>query len=554
MNRNSFLIAFIVATVLHCMPLKAQDAFLYKIKKQGVAHESYLYGTIHVQDQSVFNYGVPLFKAIEACDKAVFEMELTAESMGAMGEFINSEQMEAFAEKMLRYLVKDMIPKLVKEVPAEELATFITEGIYSKVEDVLDQFLKSDGRNELFLDMFLHEYALSINKEIIGLETASEQLYALLTDVVNYDFEKDKFTEKMIAGIRSNANVGSLFQNYISSHQNLVHVYSNHDFKELCNQVTVSQNSSSELERNIYKRVMLGRNDIMFERSLPLVESGSTFIAVGSGHLCGSNGLIAQFQKAGYTLEPIAPEKELPKAIQWQTYTAKNEYVVSVPNGVDLDKNGQFFSPKGMLRFSVFQKYDFAEDFDFIETDEASEEAYFEDELEVEEVDIEDFEMIPPPPPAPPVLNDSPVTADSNTNKPAKMDFKAEMNELMKDSAISAYFKIVSEKVMTYFMESNFKKQMEAMMEGGSENIYDIGKGKNKVTLTKNTSKLRGNSITAEYLTKSGNVYTLKLEGNLDLLTQKEIEKFFLSFKPEGGLQKAPKNKKSKKSKEEFAW
>ncbi len=47
------------------------------------------------------------------------------------------------------------------------------------------------------------------------------------------------------------------------------------------------------------------RNDRMFKRSLPLIQRGNAFIAVGAGHLIGKTGLVAQYKRAGYKLEPI---------------------------------------------------------------------------------------------------------------------------------------------------------------------------------------------------------------------------------------------------------
>lgn len=51
------------------------------------------------------------------------------------------------------------------------------------------------------------------------------------------------------------------------------------------------------------------RNTIMFNRTASLLQEGnSLMIAVGCGHLAGSNGLIIQYRNTGYTVEPIISE------------------------------------------------------------------------------------------------------------------------------------------------------------------------------------------------------------------------------------------------------
>jgi len=551
MTKKPFLKALLFFVMLHAVTIQAQNSFLYELKKPGNPHVSYLYGTIHIQDKSVFNYGRPLFSAIESCDRAVFEMELSAENLGSMGNFVMGQEMEAFLERFATYLIQDMVPKLVKEIPAEDFASFITDKLYKGVEEVIDQYSKQGGGNSMFLDMFLHEYAMSLNKEVIGLESMSEQIMALVTDVMQYDFKKDNLSAKMIQAIRSDDDIMGKLQQYISSSKKLVDVYSNHDFKELCNQVLLSGSNVSEFEKSIFKRVMLDRNDSMFNRSLPLVASGSTFIAVGSGHLCGSNGLIAQFEKAGYSVMPVAPQPATTSPIVWDTYTSvfpEYQYAVKVPKGLDLNGKAQYFTTKGMVTFSVSQLYDDIE-FDWdIEVDE-QESVYFEDSVE-EVIELES-DFVPSPPPAP---SDPIIAVESVKKSEAKFDPKAEMTALMQNPEIEVYFKTVGEKVMTFFMTSNFKKQMEAMVST-KDTSYFIGKGKNKVLVNLTISPLQASTITATYETKQDSkVYKLSISGDRELVTSKEMESFFLSFKPVEGLKKAKKPKKNKGKITNTAW
>jgi uncharacterized protein YbaP (TraB family) len=62
--------------------------------------------------------------------------------------------------------------------------------------------------------------------------------------------------------------------------------------------------SSSKDYAGFQDSLITKRNGVMFERSLPLLEKGAAFIAVGALHLPGESGLINSFAKAGYTVSP----------------------------------------------------------------------------------------------------------------------------------------------------------------------------------------------------------------------------------------------------------
>ena len=47
------------------------------------------------------------------------------------------------------------------------------------------------------------------------------------------------------------------------------------------------------------------RNVIMRDSAIPLLEKGNAFIAVGSYHLFGENGLVELLRKAGYKVTPV---------------------------------------------------------------------------------------------------------------------------------------------------------------------------------------------------------------------------------------------------------
>ena len=56
-----------------------------------------------------------------------------------------------------------------------------------------------------------------------------------------------------------------------------------------------------------FQELLVGkRNEVMAQRSLPWLEKGGVFLAVGALHLPGENGMVALLQKAGFTVESAA--------------------------------------------------------------------------------------------------------------------------------------------------------------------------------------------------------------------------------------------------------
>jgi uncharacterized protein YbaP (TraB family) len=53
------------------------------------------------------------------------------------------------------------------------------------------------------------------------------------------------------------------------------------------------------------RALLQNRNEIMADRTTPLLASGGAFIAVGALHLAGKTGLVEQFRADGYTVTKV---------------------------------------------------------------------------------------------------------------------------------------------------------------------------------------------------------------------------------------------------------
>jgi uncharacterized protein len=60
-----------------------------------------------------------------------------------------------------------------------------------------------------------------------------------------------------------------------------------------------------EISAYLENEVVNKRNQLMAERALPLLADGNAFIAVGSAHLPGEQGLVELLRKAGYEVTAV---------------------------------------------------------------------------------------------------------------------------------------------------------------------------------------------------------------------------------------------------------
>ena len=74
---------------------------------------------------------------------------------------------------------------------------------------------------------------------------------------------------------------------------------------ELTREMAPRAKLTDDILREIQDGLIRRRNPRMLERSLPLIQAGSAFIAVGAMHLSGSDGLVAMLETKGFTLVAV---------------------------------------------------------------------------------------------------------------------------------------------------------------------------------------------------------------------------------------------------------
>ncbi len=373
----------------------AQNSLLFEISGNGLEKSSYLFGTMHVQNEEVFGWNDSVFYAIDATDEAAFELD--------MGNLNLKKQLKG-SKKILKgwkdFAEKEIAPEVESRIEADTLADRVLT-LYGKFLDMAMDMQKN--QRGTFVDMFLQEYARKNEKEVIGIESFSEQINIIL------EMDKAEIKKGIISFLdKDDWDVDPAM--FVGSQESLIEAYATKELTQVCSFLDETMTSSSNAMMNdLYQRLFFDRNKIMAKRTLKMLKHKPMFIAVGAGHLCGKSGLVEQYRKAGYTVRAVDIKTATEtRKMDWQAFD-NEEFAVEIPDGVsDFYTSGMSFSGiggmgnvsssiytgQGKATFSISKtdgEYDMG-DYDYEYSEEQMEAA---DAMEADEYIPEEYEEAP---------------------------------------------------------------------------------------------------------------------------------------------------------------
>lgn len=228
---------------------------------------SYLFGTMHVTDENMFQLPDSVPIAIENTDGFATEV--------AFDEALN-KTLDIFFDKGFSPRggpSKQGLRKRVMDILGGEGPQMNPMKLF---ENFGDEYEPGQDR-ETFLDAFLYRIAREEGKVVGGLEDLETQMTLL--------FENDG----SFKGERSSEGGNILKNAYVKGDLDAIQAYMESD-------------AVSDDFRDI---VLTKRNYGMVDVADSLIKVRPTFVAVGAGHLAGEEGMIALFRKKGYALRPV---------------------------------------------------------------------------------------------------------------------------------------------------------------------------------------------------------------------------------------------------------
>ena len=289
---------FTIIIGVFCLSITSSDvspfpftnsSLLWKIESP-TSKTSYLFGTMHIIEKEYFIFPKFLEKLVSKSDEVIMELPsipspkealpLITLKQGSFFDFFTKEQTDSILnwansnlkmnEQLFRSVFFKMKPFVVVQTAVQ---------------------LQFQGKTESYEKSF---YTLSNEKKIetIGLETVEQQMSFF------DDLTKEEQAEMVMESIRSS-------EKSIESINKMQKIYYRQNVDSL---YLVIHEEGGVLSKK-QTQLLDDRNKNWIPKIKNNISTKNCFIAVGAGHLGGTNGLIRLLQKEGYTLTPIQLQK-----------------------------------------------------------------------------------------------------------------------------------------------------------------------------------------------------------------------------------------------------
>ncbi|MDD4576306.1 MAG: TraB/GumN family protein [Bacteroidales bacterium] len=258
------------------------QSLLWEISTKNTKQPSYLYGTIHIQDQRVFNYSDSVEIAIKACD--AFALEILLDEIDSK-TIMSLMTMKTSLDKLLS--PEDY--KFVKDEVSSKYGFNILMFNKMKPFFISSQLMAGKMKQDMptALDPFLLAKARKLNKKCLGIEKFEHQISAI--DKISLEEQAKMLVEELKDTTSQDAKFDELLDTYLEM-----------DIEKM-----IELSKDTTLPKNFEKAFLIDRNIKMAKNIHKQIRKQPIFVAIGAAHLGGKNGIIYLLRKKGYTIRPV---------------------------------------------------------------------------------------------------------------------------------------------------------------------------------------------------------------------------------------------------------
>ena len=266
---------------------------IWKVEKEGY-ETGYVFGTFHISDPRVLEIPDAAEEAFVSAKIAAFEYDHENDERPDSEDRIKLPEGTSLISLIgagpygkLKNIIRDRTGG--SRIPRNDVKPWI---FWDSLGGARGTFYTADEEsdpNRPVLDEWLQQRAFDEGKRVVGLETLEEGF-------VKYNsIPLDLQTDLLIGTLdhyhmrRAGAPV---VQHYLDGDLGMLEAL----WQEGLGWYT------PEVAKELDFRIVTNRNRIMVERTLPLLEEGTTFVAVGAGHLAGDEGILRLFEQEGFTV------------------------------------------------------------------------------------------------------------------------------------------------------------------------------------------------------------------------------------------------------------
>jgi uncharacterized protein len=273
-------------------------ALLWRIEGKGQP-ASYLFGTMHSTDERVNQRSPAVTEAFNAARTVAVEYLQSESPLIKLGELIAAKGVYREGNGLKDLLTPAELAKLRETLGADGMppeAVHMLRPWFAGLALALPVCERKRTQAGLLpLDQRLEREAIAQGKRVVGLETASSQIDALmgLSEVVQIKLLKGSVAT---LHLRDDA-LEVLHRAYLARDLGTTIPFT----KRIMERAGQDASPVDAIE----SQIAVKRNYGMRDASLPLLQQGGAFVAVGALHLLGKEGLVELFRAAGYTVTPI---------------------------------------------------------------------------------------------------------------------------------------------------------------------------------------------------------------------------------------------------------
>jgi|ERR1035437_3556053 uncharacterized protein YbaP (TraB family) len=283
MKRTTIISLLVTLIFLFTTNLFSQNTLLWEISGNGLSAPSYLFGTIHIADKRAYQFNDSVLPKLNECQ--AFAMEINMDSVDETS-LLGKMMIEDGKTLEDIYSKKDykMIKAALKKSTGFDISLFNSVKPFV-ILTMIEASKPAKSSMEDALDIYLSKQAKDKGKKVIGIETIDEQMDVIskmppgmVIDYIKNMGKQDKMTEQLIDA---------------------------YSLQQLDKIKSIMDNSGNALGAEFNKEILTKRNYIMADRISTFIASETLFIAIGSGHLPGDEGVISLLKKKGFTVSPI---------------------------------------------------------------------------------------------------------------------------------------------------------------------------------------------------------------------------------------------------------
>lgn len=275
------------------------EAIFWRVSKPGTA-ASHLFGTMHVSDKRIVTMPPAASEALNGAKIVALEikgitpeasMQAIAQMPGLMiykdGSSLSQKLSAPEYEKIETLLGNSNLPREMLAVLRPWMVS-----IFMAVPEC--EQLRTQAGN-LTLDSQIEKTATDGNIAVVGLETIGSQLKAMAAVP---DADQLAILRVSLAFMADREDLfETLIQAYLGRELGVALALTD----GMARIAGIKESGFAAFSLQLIER----RNQTMFDTSLPIVDSGNAFIAVGAAHLVGANGLVALYRQAGFTVTAV---------------------------------------------------------------------------------------------------------------------------------------------------------------------------------------------------------------------------------------------------------